>query len=123
VYREYRKGSSTRHIFTTNAVCSSFQKHAPTVSASRKRQKTTPVTTSLPPHVLPCTVHTLLEAAGKGVPGGVGGRKSKVVSIIVSASTLSYFYILASLPLLRFLLLGVYLMINADSILPMQEEG
>jgi len=37
--REYRKGSSTRHIFTTNAVCSSFQKHAPTVSASRKRQK------------------------------------------------------------------------------------
>lgn len=78
--REYRKGSSTRHIFTTNAVCSSFQKHALTVSASRKRQKTTPVTTSLPPHVLPRTVHTLLEAAGKGVPGGVGGRKSKVIS-------------------------------------------
>lgn len=78
--REYRQGSSTRHIFTTNAVCASFQTRAPTVSASCKRKKTTPVTTSLPPHVLPRTVHNLLEAAGKGVPGGVGGRKSKVIS-------------------------------------------
>lgn len=43
-------------------------------------KKTTPVTTSLPPHVLPRTVHTLLEAAGKGLPGGVRGRKSKAIS-------------------------------------------
>lgn len=78
--REYRQGSSTRHIFTSNAVHTSFQTRALTVSASCKRQKTTPVTTSLPPNVLPHTVHTLLETAGKGVPGGVRGRKSKVIS-------------------------------------------
>lgn len=36
--REYRKGSFTRHNFTTNAACS-FQKRVPTVSATCKRQK------------------------------------------------------------------------------------
>lgn len=77
--REYRKGSFTRHNFTTNAACS-FQKRVPTVSATCKRQKTTPVTTSLPPHVLPRTVHTLLETAGKKVPGGAREKKSKVIS-------------------------------------------